>query len=74
MTHVNLLIELFLFELSLTLPGYRLEKCKLGRLRRRRHLIWYYATSLRLRGECHIQNLLEQLSNLAQFVSTSDAI
>jgi hypothetical protein len=42
---------------------------------RRRHRRWgicYYATSLRLRWECHIQNPLEQFSNLAQFLSTSD--
>jgi hypothetical protein len=35
---------------------------------------YYYATFLRLRRECHIQNLLEQSFNLDQFLSKSDAI
>jgi hypothetical protein len=40
---------------------------------RRRH-ISYYATYLRLRWECHIQSFLENLHNVAKFLSTSDAI
>jgi hypothetical protein len=34
----------------------------------------YRATSLRLRWECHIQNILEKLTNLAHILSKSDAI
>jgi hypothetical protein len=37
-------------------------------------LFYYYATFLRLRRECHIQNLLETSCNMDQFLSTSDAI
>jgi hypothetical protein len=37
-------------------------------------LFYYYATFLRLRRECHIQNLLETSRNLHQFLSTSDVI
>jgi hypothetical protein len=52
------------------------ELCSLSSALRhhRRRRIWYYATSLRLRWECHIQNLLEQLWDLAQFLSKSNAI
>jgi hypothetical protein len=35
---------------------------------------YYYSTFLRLRRECHIQNLLEQNRNLDQFLSKSNAI
>jgi hypothetical protein len=42
--------------------------------RRCRRQSCHYATSLRLRLECHIQNLFEQLHNLSQFLYTSDAI
>jgi hypothetical protein len=37
-------------------------------------LLYYYATFLGLRQECHSQNLLETWWNLDQFLSTSDAI
>jgi hypothetical protein len=33
----------------------------------------YVVTSLRLRWECHIQNVVERLCNLAQLLSNSDA-
>jgi hypothetical protein len=37
-------------------------------------LFYHYATFLRLRWGCHIQNLLEHSRKLHQFLSTSDAI
>jgi hypothetical protein len=37
-------------------------------------LVYYYATFLRLRRECHIQNLFEQSFDLDQSLPTSDAI
>jgi Flp pilus assembly protein TadB len=46
----------------------------LRRRRRRRRQISYYPTSLSMRWECRIRNLLEQLLDLAEFLSKSDAI
>jgi hypothetical protein len=38
------------------------------------NIFCYYATFLRLRWECHIQNLFEHTRKLDQFLSTPDAI
>jgi hypothetical protein len=49
------------------------RRCRCRRRSRRRQTC-YYAISIRLRRDCHIQNLHEQLFDLAQFLSKSGSI
>jgi hypothetical protein len=63
------LVVLLVLPALLVLRRRRRRRC----CRRRRRQVVYYAQSIRLRWECRNQNLLEQLSNLAQFLSTFHA-